>query len=401
MAKVVGIRFKRAGKIYHFSPGDIKTKPGDHVIVETSRGIEYGKIVIGEHEEDDQKVVQPLKEVLRLATEEDIAHEADNKKKEMEAFAVCFDKIRKHGLEMKLIDCEITFDNSKILFYFTADGRIDFRDLVKDLAAIFHTRIELRQEGVRDETKTLGGLGCCGRELCCHSYLSDFVPVSIKMAKAQNLSLNTSKISGVCGRLMCCLKYEENVYEELNRKLPSVGDHATTPEGLRGTVSSVNILKQKIKVLVDLPNDEKEIREYHADEIKFRSRKKGAPRNEFEEAAVEEIEDEFSYYQSSETELDIAESVNTESASSHRASDKSRGKNNGSKGKGDFRKSQRGDRPRPNRAEQSEEQHNEGESFGEQASDNGQRQPKKKHRNRNNHGKRGGSSEQPEINSEN
>ena len=289
MAKVVGIRFKQAGKIYHFSPGNIETKLGDHVIVETSRGIEYGTIVVAEHEEEKQKINQPLKEVLRIATAEDTEHEAENKKKEMEAFVICLDKIRQHGLEMKLIDCEITFDNSKILFYFTADGRIDFRDLVKDLASVFHIRIELRQEGVRDETKTLGGLGSCGRELCCHSYLTDFVPVSIKMAKNQNLSLNTSKISGVCGRLMCCLNYEEDVYEELNRMLPSAGDTAFTPDGLKGIVSSVGTLKRKVKVLVDLPNDEKEIREYDAGELKIISRKKGAPRHEaaiFKDEAV-------------------------------------------------------------------------------------------------------------------
>ncbi len=295
MTKVVGIRFKQAGRIYHFSPGNFDPKLGEHVIVETSRGIEYGKIAIEAYEEADNKVVHPLKEVIRMATEEDIAHEAENKKKEMEAFAVCFDKIKKHELNMKLIDCEITFDNSKILFYFTAEGRIDFRELVKDLAAIFHTRIELRQEGVRDETKTLGGLGCCGRELCCHSYLNDFVPVSIKMAKNQNLSLNTSKISGVCGRLMCCLKYEENVYEELNKKLPSQGDYAMTPDGLRGTVSSVNILKQRVKVLVDLPNDDKEIREYHAGELKIRSRRRGTPRNEpeYDENPESEYEEDI------------------------------------------------------------------------------------------------------------
>ena len=288
MAKVVGIRFKQAGKIYHFSPGDIETKLGDHVIVETSRGIEYGTIVVAEHEEENKNLSQPLKEVLRIATEEDTEHEKENKKKEMEAFVICLDKIREHGLEMKLIDCEITFDNSKILFYFTADGRIDFRELVKDLASIFHIRIELRQEGVRDETKTLGGLGSCGRELCCHSYLTDFVPVSIKMAKNQSLSLNTSKISGVCGRLMCCLKYEENVYEELNRTLPSVGDTAFTPDGLKGVVSAVGTLKQRVKVLVELPNDEKEIREYAAGELKVVSRKKGMQRGVYAYDDVDE-----------------------------------------------------------------------------------------------------------------
>ena len=274
MANVVGIRFRRAGKIYHFSPGRLEMKKGDKVVVETSRGVEFGEIVVPPHEEKDDKIVQPLKEVIRMATEEDIAHEADNKKKEIQALDICLQKIHKHELDMKLIDCEYTFDNTKILFYFTADGRIDFRDLVKDLASVFHTRIELRQVGVRDETKILGGLGSCGRELCCHAYLSDFVPVSIKMAKEQNLSLNPVKISGVCGRLMCCLKNEEEVYEELNRKLPSPGDFVTAPDDLKGTVSSVNILKQLVKVIVDLPNDEKEVREYHVSEIRFRSRKK-------------------------------------------------------------------------------------------------------------------------------
>ena len=274
MANVVGIRFRRAGKIYHFSPGNLEMKKGDKVVVETSRGVEFGEIVVPPHDETDDKIIQPLKEVIRMATDEDIAHEAENKKKEIQALDICLQKIHKHELDMKLIDCEYTFDNTKILFYFTADGRIDFRDLVKDLASVFHTRIELRQVGVRDETKILGGLGSCGRELCCHAYLSDFVPVSIKMAKEQNLSLNPVKISGVCGRLMCCLKNEEEVYEELNRKLPSQGDFVTTPDELKGTVSSVNILKQLVKVIVDLPNDEKEVREYHVSEIKFRSRKK-------------------------------------------------------------------------------------------------------------------------------
>ncbi len=274
MANVVGIRFRRAGKIYHFSPGNLEMKKGDKVVVETSRGVEFGEIVVPPHDETDDKIIQPLKEVIRMATDEDIAHEAENKKKEIQALDICLQKIHKHELDMKLIDCEYTFDNTKILFYFTADGRIDFRDLVKDLASVFHTRIELRQVGVRDETKILGGLGSCGRELCCHAYLSDFVPVSIKMAKEQNLSLNPVKISGVCGRLMCCLKNEEEVYEELNRKLPSQGDFVTTPDDLKGTVSSVNILKQLVKVIVDLPNDEKEVREYHVSEIKFRSRKK-------------------------------------------------------------------------------------------------------------------------------
>ena len=274
MVTVIGVRFRQAGKVYYFDPGKLEIKRGQHVIVETARGVEYGEVILGNHEVDEIRVIQPLKEVMRIANEKDTAHEEENARKQKEAFQLCQEKIRKHQLEMKLIDCEYTFDNSKILFYFTADGRIDFRELVKDLAGIFRTRIELRQVGVRDETKILGGLGICGRPLCCHSYLSEFIPVSIKMAKEQNLSLNPTKISGVCGRLMCCLKNEEEVYETLNRKLPNVGDSVTTPDGLHGDVQSVSILKQLVKVVVSLPNDEREVREYPAEELKFRPRRK-------------------------------------------------------------------------------------------------------------------------------
>ena len=224
MTKVIGVRFRKAGKVYYFSPGEEDIKTGQHVIVETARGVEYGYVVLGTHEVDDKKVIQPLKPVIRMATEADEETERKNKEKEKEAFKICLEKIKKHDLDMKLIDTEYTFDNNKVLFYFTADGRIDFRELVKDLASVFKTRIELRQIGVRDETKIVGGIGICGRPLCCASYLSEFIPVSIKMAKEQNLSLNPTKISGVCGRLMCCLKYEEDTYEELNSKLPNVGD---------------------------------------------------------------------------------------------------------------------------------------------------------------------------------
>ena len=220
---------------------------------------------------DDSKVVQPLKPVLRIANERDDEQEAANKVKEKKAFAICQEKIKKHKLEMKLIDAEYTFDNNKVLFYFTADGRIDFRELVKDLAGVFKTRIELRQIGVRDETKILGGIGICGRQLCCHTHLSEFVPVSIKMAKEQNLSLNPTKISGVCGRLMCCLKHEEETYEDLNRRLPNTGDYVTTDDGLKGEVSGVNVLRQLVKVIVNV-GDEKEIREYRADQLRFRRR---------------------------------------------------------------------------------------------------------------------------------
>ena len=274
MVKVIGVRFRNAGKIYYFAPGKYEIKSGQHVIVETARGIEYGYVVLGTREVEDGKVVQPLKSVIRMATKEDEAVEEANKKKEKDAFKVCLEKIRKHNLEMKLIDVEYTFDNNKILFYFTADGRIDFRELVKDLAAVFKTRIELRQVGVRDETKILGGIGICGRPLCCHSYLSEFIPVSIKMAKEQNLSLNPTKISGVCGRLMCCLKNEEETYEYLNSKLPNVGDYVTTDDGLKGEVHSVNVLRQTVKVIVVVDKDEKEIRDYKVDQLKFKPRRR-------------------------------------------------------------------------------------------------------------------------------
>ena len=247
---------------------------GQHVIVETARGIEYGYVVKGASEVEEDKVVQPLKPVLRIATEEDDKIEAKNQEKEKEAFQICLEKIKKHNLEMKLIDAEYTFDNNKVLFYFTADGRIDFRELVKDLASVFRTRIELRQIGVRDETKIIGGVGICGRPLCCHSYLSEFIPVSIKMAKEQNLSLNPSKISGTCGRLMCCLKNEEETYEYLNSRLPKAGDFVTTDDGLKGEVQSVNVLRQQVKVVVTLENDEKEIRDYQTGQLKFKPRKR-------------------------------------------------------------------------------------------------------------------------------
>ena len=268
MAKVVGVRFRNVGKIYYFNPKNYKVKPGDHVIVETARGVEYGKVVRAPKDVVDDQVVHPLKEVLRVATKDDDEREKYNRERERDAFKICQKKIREHGLEMKLIDAEYTFDNNKVLFYFTADGRIDFRQLVKDLASIFKTRIELRQIGVRDETKILGGIGICGRPLCCSTYLSEFIPVSIKMAKEQNLSLNPTKISGVCGRLMCCLKNEEETYEYLNSRLPNVGDYVTTIEGLKGEVQSVSVLRQLVKVIVEV-NDEKEIREYKVDELKF------------------------------------------------------------------------------------------------------------------------------------
>ena len=274
MIKVVGIRFQRAGKIYYFDPLDYDLETAMHVIVETARGIEMGTVLIPPKEVDDDKVVQPLKPVIRIATDDDEKVIEKNKEKEAEAYVICKEKIAKHGLDMKLVAAEYTFDNNKLLFYFTADGRIDFRELVKDLASVFRTRIELRQIGVRDETKIRGGIGICGRPLCCHTYLSEFAPVSIKMAKEQNLSLNPTKISGVCGRLMCCLTNEEETYEVLNSQLPSVGDNVTTSDGLTGTVHSLSVLRRLVKVIVNLENDEKEIREYKADDLKFRPRRK-------------------------------------------------------------------------------------------------------------------------------
>lgn len=292
MTKVIGVRFRTAGKIYFFAPGTFRIKQGDHVIVETARGVEYGRVVTGPKEVKDEEVVQPLKAVIRIANEHDKRTEAKNREKEKEAFKICLEKIRKHGLEMKLINAEYTFDNNKVLFYFTADGRIDFRELVKDLAAVFRTRIELRQIGVRDETKIRGGIGICGRPLCCHTYLSEFSAVSIKMAKEQNLSLNPTKISGVCGRLMCCLTNEEENYEELNSKLPSTGDSVTTVDGLQGVVHSLSILRQQVKVVVTLENDEKEIRDYHVDELKFKPRRKKAKVSKEEKKKLAKLEDD-------------------------------------------------------------------------------------------------------------
>lgn len=285
MAKVVGVKFKDAGKLYYFSPAKIDVKMGDNVIVETARGLEFGKIVMDVTEVKDSEIVSPLKNIIRIATEKDQKRHRDNLAKKDHAMKLCQEKIDAHHLEMKLIDVEYTFDNNKILFYFTADGRIDFRELVKDLAAIFKTRIELRQIGVRDETKILGGIGICGRPLCCHTYLSEFAPVSIKMAKEQNLSLNPTKISGVCGRLMCCLKNEQETYEYLNKQLPNIGDQVMTPEGIKGEVQSVNVLRQLVKVIMDV-NDEKEIREYKVEELKFRSR--GCSRKEKMKLSKEE-----------------------------------------------------------------------------------------------------------------
>ena len=274
MKIIIGVSFRQAGKVYFFDPGDEQIERGEHVIVETAKGVEYGTVVVPNREMAEEKIVAPLKKIIRVATPKDEDIELKNREKEKDAYKICLEKIAKHRLEMKLIAAEYTFDNNKLLFYFTADGRIDFRELVKDLASVFRTRIELRQIGVRDETKICGGIGICGRTLCCHSYLSEFAPVSIKMAKEQNLSLNPTKISGVCGRLMCCLKNEEEAYEELNSRLPHIGSHVKTAEGLDAEVQSVSVLKQLVKVIVFLDDGEKEVSEYRVDELKFRTKKK-------------------------------------------------------------------------------------------------------------------------------
>ncbi len=288
MTKIIGVRFRTAGKVYYFDPKNMEIKRGQHVIVETARGTEYGHVVVGTKEVSREEVVQPLKPVIRVATAEDDEHARRNREKEREAMAICHQKIIRHNLDMKLIDAEYTFDNNKILFYFTADGRIDFRELVKDLAVVFKMRIELRQIGVRDETKILGGVGICGRPLCCHTYLSEFAPVSIKMAKEQNLSLNPTKISGVCGRLMCCLKNEEDTYEYLNSRLPDVGETVTLPDGDKGEVHSVNVLRQTVKVLVEV-DDGKEMSEYPVAELKFKPRKRKNTKEKPVKEAVKEM----------------------------------------------------------------------------------------------------------------
>ena len=313
MVTIIGVRFRVAGKIYYFDPGALQIGRNGKVIVETARGLEMGTVMVPNKEVAEDSVVQPLKPVIRIATEEDLETVRKNKEKEQEAFRICQEKIRKHELEMKLVDVEYTFDNNKILFYFTADGRIDFRELVKDLASVFKTRIELRQIGVRDETKIMGGIGICGRPLCCHSYLAEFIPVSIKMAKEQNLSLNPTKISGVCGRLMCCLKNEEETYEYLNSRLPSLGDVVTHMEdGVKGTVQSVNVLRQTVKVVVNLEGDDLEVREYPIDELKYRPRRRKDKNSKEIESEVREKDKEEKEEKAEETEWEDRKEENNE-----------------------------------------------------------------------------------------
>ena len=273
MVEVVGVRFRTAGKIYFFDPKEFQVRSGDHVIVETARGIEFGSVVSERRQVKEKCIGDELKPVLRIATKEDEERAEKNREKEKEAYQICLEKIKEYNLDMKLVSTEYTFDNNKVLFYFTADGRVDFRELVKDLAAVFRTRIELRQIGVRDEAKMLGGMGICGRKLCCNTFLSEFAPVSIKMAKEQNLSLNPTKISGVCGRLMCCLKNEQETYEYLNSKLPNIGEKLKTKDGVFGEVQRVDVLRQKVKLIVEDENGDKEIQEYKIDDLVMRKKK--------------------------------------------------------------------------------------------------------------------------------
>ena len=288
---VIGVRFRNVGKIYYFDPTGFEINVGDKVIVETARGIEIGTVLLGAREVGIESIVSPLKGIERLATEEDVEHAAENRDKEKEACVKCKELIEKHGLDMKLVGAEYTFDNKKLLFYFTSDGRVDFRELVKDLAGVFRTRIELRQIGVRDEAKILGGLGICGRELCCASYLSDFAPVSIKMAKEQGLPLNPTKISGNCGRLMCCLKNENETYKYLNSNLPNKGDTIITPTGREAAVEDLNVLRQQVVVVVEGEDDIKERQTYHVSEISFKQRKKKIEVTDEEAKELEGLED--------------------------------------------------------------------------------------------------------------
>ena len=291
MVNVVGVRFKKAGKIYYFDPDGLDIELKTDVLVETARGIEFGNVIIANREVDEEQIVSPLKKVIRLASEDDKIKHQDNKKKEREALEICIKKIRLHKLDMKLVDAEYTFDNNKVLFYFTADGRVDFRELVKDLAAVFRTRIELRQIGVRDEAKIFGGIGICGLVLCCKSYLAEFHPVSIKMAKEQGLSLNPSKISGICGRLMCCLKYEQEAYEDAAKRVPKVGAVVETPDGI-GTVWFVSLLKEIVKVKMEIKGQDSAIREFKASTLKvIKDVERDDSEVEIDIAALKKLED--------------------------------------------------------------------------------------------------------------
>ena len=306
MIKVVGVRFKKAGKVYYFDNDGIDLKRGDNIIVETARGLEFGETVLEPRDVEEDTIVTPLKKVIRIATDEDKVRNLENKSKEKEAFNICLEKIEEHKLPMKLIDVEYTFDNNKIIFYFVADGRIDFRELVKDLASIFRTRIELRQIGVRDESKMVGGLGPCGRQMCCSVFIGDFEPVSIKMAKEQNLSLNPTKISGVCGRLMCCLNYEQKTYEEIRKKTPMIGSIVKTEDG-EGEVVENSIIKEAVKVKMKMPDsDELEIKPYSIYDVQLVS-------GNYEDANIsdEDIKKEVKQVAEDDKDLEILEDDST------------------------------------------------------------------------------------------
>ncbi len=390
---IIGIRFRQRGKVYYFSPAGLPVQTGDDVIVETVRGMELGHVVYGQRKVAEESIVSPLKDILRIADKKDKEVFENNLRKEKEALAICVEKCEKHGLEMKVVDCEYTFDGNKLLFYFTADGRVDFRELVKDLAAIFRTRIELRQIGVRDETKLLGGIGICGRELCCATYLNGFMPVSVKMAKEQNLSLNPTKISGSCGRLMCCLKYEQDTYEYLNARLPRPGEKALTPEGEEGDVVEISVLKQKVKVAIkdtsSSDEDAKEIREYDADELKFKKFVRPSDDDEDEEIAEAFAEEGIPVEEA-------AEAAAGEQERNQKRSDHGKNRREGGRHHGDRTRGEK------NRGDENRSDENRGDD--ENRSDDGNREEGKHHgghnrnrdrrrnRNRNrNHG--GGNSE--------
>ena len=371
MILIIGVRFRKSSKVYYFDPTGYEIKKGDHVIVETARGIEYGTVVLGPKEVTDDRIVSPLKPLTRTATPEDEKTNIENEQKEKEAYRICLEKIKKHDLKMKLIDSEYTFDRNKLLFYFTADGRIDFRELVKDLASVFRTRIELRQIGVRDETKLLGGMAICGRPLCCHTFLSEFAPVSIKMAKEQGLSLNPTQISGVCGRLMCCLKNEQEAYEELNSNLPAVKSQVKTIAGYVGEVQSTSVLKQLVKVVITKKNGEREIREYPVTDLSFKDHQISSEGSELE-ASLNEMVDEQGLEQ-----LEIMEKQDIEDRQEEENEKRGNRRDNNRRGRGPKRDNNRSGQDRDQRRD-----NNRGGQDREQRRDNNRRDREPRSNNR-------------------
>ena len=382
MKEVVGVRFRPNGRIYYFDPGDFHIEAGTDVIVETVQGIEFGTCVQGRTQIEEENRLKELKPILRVANDYDRRQIETNKRKSQEAYDTCVEKIKEHDLDMKLISAEYTFDGNKVLFYFTADGRVDFRELVRDLAGVFKTRIELRQIGVRDEAKMSGGIGMCGRELCCNSYLPEFVPVSIKMAKEQNLSLNPTKISGVCGRLMCCLKYEQETYEYLNSKMPGVGDEVTTLEGVVGKVDAVNVMRQTVRIIITDEEDNKTMEEHKVDELKFKPRKKKdkqvKSKHEKELEALEALE--------------LSESTNRQGADQDAAVDGGAGANNaGGSNNRDNRRDNRDknrDKGQNKNFNRDNKNHNQGNNQGNSQGNNQGNNQDNKNNNRDNSGNR-------------